>query len=376
MGFIKNQSELATTPERKIVLELLETALAAIQPEKILENFSVPNIETFENVYLIGFGKGSARISKILEQKLGEKLTEGYVIDVIGEQFAKINFTQGTHPLPSQTNLDFTKKVIERFQNKLSEKDLVLVVVTGGGSALFELPIEGITLEQLIAKNDELVKSGKTIQEMNEERKKLSKVKGGKLSDVLKPAKVLGLIFSDVAGNDLSVVASGPTVNGETENILMLSNQTAIDAMKNKALETDFNIEVSNGIKGEAKEVGKSLVEQAKPSSILIAGGETTVIVHGQGKGGRNQEVVLGALTNIQPNITVASFSSDGWDNTEFAGAIGDVLTIQKAEEMNLNLQKYLDENNSFEFFQKTGDGITTGRLPTNIADLMIVLKK
>lgn len=381
MGFIKNYDQLAKTAERKIVLDLVETALSSIQPEKVLENFQVDNVDLYENVYLIGLGKGSAKLSSIIEQKLGEKLTEGYVIDVTSEQFNRIQFTQGTHPLPSQINLDFTKKVVERFQNKLTEKDLVLVVVTGGGSALFELP-ESLSLDELIKFNDELLKSGKDIEQMNFERKKVSKVKGGKLAQLLKPAKVLGLIFSDTPGYDLSVVASGPTVDGQTENILMLSNKNAVDAMKKKAEELGIYCEVhSYRLKGDASDIGQTLIANASgievENPILLAGGETTVEVKGNGKGGRNQELVLGALmSNDIERFTIASFNSDGWDNTEFGGAIGDFQTLEKVKELNLDIQKTLDENSSYEFFQKTGDGIITGRLPSNIADLMIVYKK
>ncbi len=388
MGFIKNFDKLSTTPQRKIVLELIETALESIQPEKVLKDFKIENIENYENIYLIGFGKGSAKISSILEKKLGDKLTEGYAIDVTPEQFSKISFTQGTHPLPSQANLDFTKKVIDRFENKLTEKDLVIVVVTGGGSALFELParlasesVAGrptlLSLTELIKFNDELLKSGKTIEEMNEERKKLSRVKGGGLARILRPAKVLGLIFSDVPGNDISTIASGPTDDPTAENILMLSNKTALDAMKKKAEKLGIDAQIYfDAVQGEAKVVGGELVKLAKPNSITLAGGETTVKVHNsQGKGGRNQELVLGFLLNIDENTTIASFNSDGWDNCEFAGAIGDLETFKKAKELNQNPQKSLEKNNSFEFFQKTGDGIQTGRLPSNISDLMIVLK-
>lgn len=377
MGFIKNYDQLNISPQRKIVLDLIEAAIESIQPEKVLENFSVQDLDKYEHVYLIGFGKGSAKISKIIEQKLGDKLTEGYVIDVTSAEFNRIQFTQGTHPLPSQTNIDFTKKVVERFEGKLSEKDLVLVVVCGGGSALFEFPT--VSLDELIKKNDELLRSGLTIAQMNEERKKISKVKGGKLAQILSPAKVLGLISSDVPGNDLSVISSGPTVINlpNVENKLMLSNKTALDAMKKKADELTIASQIYfDEIQGEAKNVGTELIKMANPDLILLAAGETTVTVRNpNGKGGRNQELVLGSLLNVNERVTIASFDSDGWDNSESAGAIGDSKTLSKAKELNLDLQKFLDENNSFEFFQKTGDAIITGRLPSNVADIIIVYK-
>jgi len=388
MGFIKNYDQLAKTPQRKIVLDLIETAISSIQPENVMGSlFNLQNnelvikdqkfdLKNFENVYLIGFGKGSARISKIIEEKLEQKLTEGYVIDVTSEQFSKIELTIGTHPVVSQTNIDFTKKVVDRFSN-LSKKDLVLVVVAGGGSALFELPKE-ISTGELIKVYENLQQSGKNIEEMNKERTRLSKVKGGDLARILSPAKIVGLIFSDVPGNDLSTVASGPTDDPRATNILILSNKTALDAMKKKTDELNINAQIYfDEVQGEAKVVGAELLKATKPNSILLAAGETTVKVSNKnGKGGRNQELVLGALLNIDKNTTIASFDSDGWDNTEFAGAIGDSQTLRKAKELNLDIQKFLDESNSFEFFTKVGDGIQTSRLPSNVSDIMIVLKK
>ena len=401
MGFIKNYSELVsrseiplrgtTISQRKIVLDLIETAISSIQPERIMnDELRIMNdelvikdqkfdLKSFDHIYLIGFGKGSAAVSKIIEQKLGDFLTEGYVIDVTGEKFTKIEFTQGTHPLPSQTNIDFTKNVVEKLSD-LTEKDLVLVVVTGGGSALFELPIS-LSTDELISVYEDLLKSGKNIKEMNKERTQLSKVKGGGLAQILSPAKVVGLIFSDVPGNDISTVASGSTFNESVTNILMLSNQTALSAMKKKALELEIEALIYfDAVQGEARNVGHELLKVTQEHSVLLSGGETTVKVQNiNGKGGRNQELVLGSLLSnetILNNVTIASFDSDGWDNTEFAGAIGDSQTLKKAKKLNLDPQEFLDSNNSFEFFQKTGDGIQTGRLPNNVADIMIVFRK
>ena len=156
--FIKNFDKLATTPQRKVVLQLIEEALSSIQSENVI-NSSIKvdgniltildhsfNLSGFDRVFLIGFGKGSAKNSRLIEEKLGERLTEGYVIDASPETFSKIQFTQGTHPLPSQTNIDFVNNLLSKLQ-ELSEKDLVLVVITGGGSALFESP--NIPLDKL-----------------------------------------------------------------------------------------------------------------------------------------------------------------------------------------------------------------------------------
>lgn len=424
MRLVKNFDQLASTPQRKIVLEIIEEGLFAIQPEKIVQkNFSITNgtlkiqdkalkLKDFQRIFLLGFGKGSAAISKHIEKMVGNFLTKGYVIDIEQEKFTNIEFTQGTHPLPSETNLRFTKKTIEQFNN-LTIKDLVIVVIAGGGSALFESPYR-VSLEKLIEVNKSLLKSGTSIHEMNIIRKHLSKVKGGGLAKLLYPSTVVSLIFSDVPGNDLSTIASGTTVKDKTtkeeafyilkkyglweklglskddfletpkddiyfknvSSILILSNKTALTAMEEKAKKLGFNVKIfSDKFQGEAKFAGKELIEKTPPHTVILAGGETTVKVKGLGTGGRNQEVVLGALHYISSDIVIASLDSDGWDNSYFAGAIGDIETSNKSKKLNLNHQEFLKNNNTFPFFKKVGDGIITGKLPSNVSDLMVVLR-
>jgi glycerate 2-kinase len=362
-----------------------------------------------------------------------------------------IVYFKGTHPLPSRKNFLFTKKIIERFQGKLTKDDLVIVLVCGGGSAMLVYP--KINLKKYIQVNQELLKSGANIYEMNTIRKHLDLVKGGGLLKILYPAKVISFIFSDVPGNDLSFIASGPTVKDKTKigdalkiikkyklksvrkedlietpkeekyfknvrNILALSNLTALKAMKEKAESLGFKAKIlTDNLKGDVKDVAKFLFQEIKKSKekILIAGGETTVKVKGKGKGGRNQELVLWFLqytdlygskmdntdnknqrlfaldpresaykNNIRVNprcnqsssaYLIISLNSDGWDNTEFAGAIGDKITLEKAKKLKLDIDKFLENNDSFHFFQKTKDGIITGRLPINVADLILVWK-
>lgn len=427
MRLIKNFDQLATTLQRKMVLEIIEAGLATLQPKEVIKNnFSIQknklkiqnqtiNLNDFQRVFLVGFGKGSAGISRYIEKMLGKFLNKGFVIDLEQESASwrtNINFIQGTHPLPSQTNFVFTKRALDSLSN-LTTKDLVVIVIAGGGSALFEHPYR-INLEKLIEVNKTLLKSGANIQEMNTVRKHLSKVKGGGLAKLLYPATVISLISSDVPGNDLSVIASGPTVKDPTNkedafdiitkynlwdtlslshddfletpkenkyfenvsNILILSNKIALVAMGEKAKKLGYkSLIYSDRFQGEAKFVGKELIEKTPVHTILLAGGETTVKVIRQGVGGRNQEVVLGALSYVSENTVIASIDSDGWDNSPYAGAIGDSLTIQKAKEMNINPESFLHENNSFSFFEKTGDGIITDRLSSNVSDLMIVIR-
>lgn len=425
MTLIKNFDALNKTPERKICLELIEAALSSIQPQNIIQkNFSLTgniltiqnktiDLSRFERIFLLGFGKGSAGLSKHIENILGNVLTKGFVIDLQPESFSKIELTIGTHPLPSENNLSFTKRVLEQLGN-LTAKDLVIVVIAGGGSVLFESPYK-ISLEKLIEVNKSLLLSGATITEMNTVRKHLSMVKGGGLIKPLFPARVVSVIASDVPGNDLSVIASGPTVKDETTkeqalevlkkynlfeklglfeedfietpkenkyfenatNILLVGNQTALSAMRQKANELGFITTIfSDKFQADAKTAGRQLIDKTS-SGILLAGGETTVkVLHSNGKGGRNQELVLAALSYIDERITIAAFDSDGWDNSPFAGAIGDLKTLENAKALGLDPDKFLSEDDSFSFFEKVGDGIDTGRLPSNVSDLMIVLKK
>ena len=183
MPYIKNYNTLATNENRKVVLDLIEAAFSAIQPQAVLKNDFLRSNNTltiqgktfdlsaFERVFLIGFGKGSALICKILEEKLGDVLTDGFVIDVVEQSFSKIKSTFGTHPLPTQANFDFTENIINKFSN-LSEKDLVIVTTCGGGSVLFEKPNK-FDLNKMIEVNKTLLKSGATISEINSIRKHL-----------------------------------------------------------------------------------------------------------------------------------------------------------------------------------------------------------
>lgn len=436
MRLIKNFEELVTSPQRRDLLEIVEVGLEAVQPSRVVNDQLAMNSEQlrlrdwevdlskYKRVYLVGFGKGSAEISRVVEEKFDGRLIRGWTIDMEDQilniknqrDISKIKYVTGTHPLPSRENFQFTKEVVNELEGKLTERDLVLVVICGGGSAMLIYPYSG-EVEQVVEVNRQMLKSGAIIEEMNTVRKKLDRVKGGGLAKILYPAKVVSLIFSDVPGNDLSVIASGPTVKDPTtveeawkviekyelglkkedlmetpkegkffeqvDNFLTLSNLTALEAMRKKSEELGYDVTIySDRLQGEAREVGRWLVEEATKKvgnkSILLAGGETTVTVKGGGKGGRNQELVLGALNSnlvTSRNLAVASVASDGWDNCELAGAIGDGNSKFKIENSKLKIEEYLESNNSFELFEKIGDGIETGRLPSNVSDLMIILR-
>lgn len=425
MKYIKNYDSLATNDKRKIVLELVETAFASVAPHEVFKNdFSFENkilkikdqtfdLNNYERVFLVGFGKGSAGNAKILEEKLGDVITDGWVNDVVEEQFTKLHGVKGTHPLPSQENFDFTNTVLEKLGG-LTEKDFVILITCGGGSVLFEAPHK-FTLEQMVAVNKALLQSGANITEMNVIRKHLSKVKGGGLAKHLFPATVANLIFSDVPGNDLSVIASGPLVKDKssleeaksiyekyklasykaftpddfvetpkddkyfekTSNILMLSNLTALNAMEKVIRDKGYiPFVMTDRLQGDAKKLGEQLINETLPGHILIAGGESTVKVTGKGLGGRNQELVLSALPYIKEGTVLATFSTDGWDFYWFCGALADTETQKKVKDMEIDVQSYLADDNSYGFFEHVGDGIQTGKQESNVSDLFIVLKE
>lgn len=423
MGVIKNYDSLNSNENRKVALDLIEAAFASITPEEVFKaNFSIENnilkldgktfaIDHFERIILIGFGKGSAQMCKIIEDKLGDKITKGFDIDVVDSpNFNKVEYTKGTHPLPSQTNIDYTKKVLEQTSN-LTEKDLVLVVICGGGSAMFEEP-RSLSFDNLVKLFKDMLNSGADITEMNIVRKHVSKVKGGKLAKHFFPATVASLIFSDVPGNDLATIASGTTVKDnhtleeakqilakynlsgdvneadleetpredqyfeKVHNILMLSNLTAINAMQKKAEQLGRKARMwTDHLQGDARELGEKLISETQPGEVLLAGGESTIKITGNGKGGRNQALVLCALPHIDDNTLLASFDSDGWDFYELAGALVDKDTKIKVQTNNIDVGSYLKDDNSYGFFEATGDGINTGKLESNVADLYIVIK-
>jgi glycerate 2-kinase len=420
---IRNFNSLALTKERELLLKALNYGLEKIQPENYLKekikfyesvleiSGKTYDLENFENVYLVAYGKGSSLISKYLEENLGDFLKEGYVIDTKEADFKKIYFTLGTHPLPSKENLEFTEKVVKRFEGKLRENDLVIVITCGGGSVLFEKPAK-IGLEEIIKVNEELLKSGADIYEMNTVRKHLSLVKGGGLAKILYPAKIISLILSDIPGDDISFIASGPTVKDETtlkealetvkkfnlktvneewlietpkediyfENIdyfLLLSNKDILNEIKNFLEKERFGVEIlTYTLSGNVKEIAEKFKSLKAENKIYLCGGETTVEVKGKGIGGRNQELVLWFLKFLKEkprNTIFISFNTDGIDNTEFGGALGDLLSLKKAEEMNLNIDEFLENNDSFNFFKKIDDGIITGKLSSNVSDIMIL---
>ncbi len=448
--FITNFKKLAKNPLRKKALLIAEAGYGAIDIQKVVnskcevlsikgknflairfqgKNLKI-NLDDFNRVFIVGVGKGSALASATLAKILGKRLTGGIALDVkkIKNQNSKLKTYVGTHPLPSQKNVKATKEII-KLAKGLKKDDLLITFICGGGSALLCGSGKEMRYSRTIFKG--LTKAGANILELNTVRKHLSEVKGGNLAKFAYPAKVISLIVSDVLGNDLSMVASGPTVFDKTtkkdaerilkkylrksayssalirdltdtpkdkkyftkvKNILFLSNREPVSAMAEKAKKLGMKPKIySLKLKGEARKVLFPLMEAMRKSEAVLAGGETTVKLKRQttsdkrqifGKGGRNMEAVLGALAQLstvnyqlQKNAVFLSVASDGRDNTEAAGAIADVLTLKKSQKLKLNPQKFLENHDSFHFFEKTGDLIYVKPKSFNVADLILILK-
>jgi len=392
------------------------------------------NIDSIQKLIVIGAGKATAAMAIAVEEILGRWITAG-AVNIPAEilqsvpKTTKIRLHVAGHPFVTEETITGTK-TIEKLLSNLSENDLVLCLISGGGSAMLELPQEGLSLGDLQSVFQLLTKKGATIHELNVIRKHLSRVKGGWLAIMAQPAQVVSLIISDVVGDKLDTIASGPTVpdtstwndvkqiiekydlNSELPekvkalitrglqkdiaetpkgqepafkrvwNILIGSNTISCAAMKEKAIEKGLTAKViSTTIMGEAREIGKQLAEELltmAENSLLIAGGETTVTLTGTGLGGRNQETALAASLVLEdnPGCFFVAVGSDGKDGpTEAAGALVDYQTIAKGREKGLEAETFLANNDSYHFLRQTNSLILTGPTGTNVSDLFLGLK-
>ncbi|MBU2101540.1 DUF4147 domain-containing protein [Patescibacteria group bacterium] len=429
---IKNFKELAITPLRRVLLEITEAGLEAIDTpsvirgEILLEGDTLTieknrySLKDVENLYVVGAGKCVFEATEILEEVLGSRLTGGFVVDVSvpkGHKLKKVKCSEGTHPMPSSANVKASGQ-IQKVLKGATEKDMVIFIISGGGSTLLCLPDDGGSCDAEAGVLKILFNKGADIEEINILRKHLSFVRGGFLAKHAYPAKVVSIIFSDVPGNDLEFVASGPTVKDHTtikdaerilkkyevlessdfkeiklietpkeekyfnqvDNIMLVSNNRALNAMAKKAEDLGYKPRiVTTAMKGEARDVAQDIVKELhknESKEVLLYGGETTVTVKVKGKGGRNRELVISALLSVKDDEILASVASDGRDNSEYAGAIADVETLAHAKAKKLDVEWYLDNNQSDKFFKETGDYIMTGDTGSNVSDLVIAIKK
>ncbi len=405
-------------------MDVIEAGLAAIATEKVLAaNVSVAgsrlaiagrqfNLNKVKQVKVVAVGKAAWAAAKFLEQKLGRTLSSGMALGLEPKgRLKKIQYFAGTHPWPSVANRDASFRIVGALKG-LTSDDLVIFVISGGGSTLLSLSHD-FSVDQEKELLADLFKKGATIQEINTVRKHISLARGGFLAKYAYPARSVALIFSDVPGNDLQFISSGPTVPDQTSvkdalavirkfrlkvpptalvetpknqkyfkrvaNVLLVSNKTALSAMAERARKKGLAARIiSDRLTGEARIAGRQIAERLKnlpAGTLLLYGGETTVTIKGKGKGGRNQELALSALQTVGAGEIVAAVASDGRDNSDFAGAFADEETKKSAAAKKMDIEAYLSDNNSYNFFKKVGGYILTGETGSNVADLILSFK-
>lgn len=428
---------------------IFQAGLAAVNPEicirralrleggRLLVGDQDVALPAAGRVLVVGAGKASALMARAVEELLGARIGGGVVVVKYGHGAAlnRVQIREAGHPLPDEAGRAGAAAVFD-LARQAGAEDLVLCLISGGGSALLPLPVEGIDLKDKQAATGLLLASGATIHEVNTIRKHLSRIKGGGLARAAAPARVVALILSDVVGDDLDVIASGPTVADPTtfgdglrilrrcgllekvppavrrhfergaageaaetpkpgdplfekvRNVLVGGNRDALLAAAEKARALGYNtVVLSSMLEGEAREAGRfisRIAAEARRSgnpaplpACILCGGETTVTVRGGGRGGRNTELALAAALDIagEDGILVLSAGTDGSDGpTDAAGAFADWKTLACAQAAGLDAARFLEQNDSYRFFDRLGDLFKTGPTRTNVMDLQIVL--
>ena len=419
---------------KNILLEMFNQAVLVSHPSNIMKNY-IPDIEPSGKVIVVGAGKGSAEMARSFEEawyNKGYKDLSGLVITRYGhkKKCKNINIIEASHPIPDQAGLKATKAMIKLLKT-LNEEDLLIVLISGGGSSLLVLPIDGVSLEEKQELTNSLLKCGASISEINSVRKHLSKVKGGNLASYAFPAKIITLAISDVPGDDFGVIASGPTYPDNTSciNALAVLDKYKISCSKNiyESLNSEVNetpdkedkifdrsdfkliarpqnallkaaevsednkfssLILSDSIEGESNDIGMvhaAIVKQvnkyaqpAKAPLCILSGGETTVTIRNpNGKGGRNTQFLLSlaiALDSVT-NVYAIACDTDGIDGSENnAGALLYPDTLERAYKLGLNPKKYVERNDAYTFFFKLGDLVETGPTYTNVNDFRAIL--
>ena len=415
--------------DHKVFLRsLFDAAIAAAQPIKTIAPLlpEPPKGRTL----VIGAGKASAEMARALEAHWKGPL-EGLIVTRYGHGAATkhIEIVEASHPVPDQAGADAAKRLIERVRG-LTADDLVIALISGGGSALLPMPIEGLTLADKQAVNKALLRSGATISEMNCVRRHLSGIKGGRLAAACAPAKVVTLAISDVPGDAPGDIASGPTVADPTTcaDALRIIAKYAIDvpeavrevltsgrgetpkpgdpslppyefhliAAPQASLEAAADVARAAGItpyilgdslEGESRDMGvmmagiaRQVATRGQPFAtpcVLLSGGETTVTVRGKGRGGRNVEFLLSLAVALQgePRVHALAGDTDGVDGAEeIAGAYAGPTTLERAFDKGINPAERLADNDGHGFFQAIGDSVVTGPTLTNVNDFRAIL--
>jgi hydroxypyruvate reductase len=439
---------------KRMAKDIFSKALSAVDPSKILkdririekdrlwiriEENSEKNFDlnTFHKIFLVGTGKASNSMAKAVEEIFGDRMTKGVVTTKYGHllPLKKTEIIEAGHPIPDQKGYEGAKK-IQGLLKKSGPKDLVIFILSGGGSALLPFPADGIELKEKQEMTQLLLDCGADIKEINTIRKHISRMKGGWLTRWAYPSTVIGFILSDVVGDQLDVIGSGPTVpdpstfeeawkilkkydllneiapsiqkhlilgkEGKVEetpkpgdvvfervyNSLIGSNILALRAAEKEATSLGLNtLILSSSIEGETREasrfhtaIAKEVISSGNPipkPACILSGGETTVTIKGKGLGGRNQEFALAGALEISgiEKVVLLSGGTDGTDGpTDASGAMVDHTTVHRAKSMGLDPKAHLENNDAYPFFQKLGDLLITGPTHTNVMDVRILL--
>jgi len=425
---------------RAVAAVLQRAALAAVEPGAAIRRHVHRDGDTlvvagrrydltgYERVFVIGGGKAAAPMTAAITDLLGEHLSAGIVVTRRGQATSQspapnIQILEAGHPAPDESSVRGAQAVAD-LARRATARDLLICLISGGGSALLTLPAPGLTLADLQAITNALLRSGATINEINTVRKHCSQIKGGHLARLAAPATLVTLILSDVVGDPLDVIASGPTAPDPTtvedaravlerhwpawtkrerfcetpkpgdpifervQNVIVGSNRLAALAAVEQARRSGFDaLLLSTYVEGEAREAARVAAALAKgicvhgdplpPPACLVWGGETTVTVRGDGKGGRNQELALAAALALDgwPGVLVMALATDGADGpTDAAGAIVTGETAARARALGLDPRAALEANDSYPFFDALGDLIRTGPTDTNVNDLLFIL--
>ncbi|MBV9769279.1 MAG: glycerate kinase [Bryobacterales bacterium] len=430
---------------KRQALHIFEAALKAAAPaQAVLRHVRLEGatlaasgeryqLSVFRNIFVIGAGKASAQMAAAIERLLGKRITGGEINVKDGHTapLRRIELHECGHPVPDERGVAGARR-ISQIASQAGADDLIICLISGGASALLPLPAPPITLAEKQKTTRLLLRCGASIHEINCVRKHISSIKGGQLARLAYPATLLTLILSDVIGDDLDVIGSGPTVPDrstsagaraifdryqiwsklpdavrerfsseaeetpkpgdkifrKTRNVIVGSNALAVDAAAIEARRLGFHtLVLSTFVQGEAREVARvhaAIAKEIRASdrpvrrlACVISGGETTVTVRGSGLGGRNQEFALAAALEIAGlrDVAILSGGTDGTDGpTDAAGAVVDGTTLERAQVLGLNASEFLANNDSYHFFEAIGDLIQTGPTGTNVADLHVIL--
>jgi glycerate 2-kinase len=450
---MKIPHSIAGSMWQDVIVDIMKSTLEAVDPREAVKrhvkfdetglSFDEHRISIshIERISVLGAGKASWSIAVQLYEILGVNLSDGAVIGKCGEldssiQLGPVKSYEGGHPVPDIAGLEGARHILQEASG-LGERDLLIAAISGGASALMTLPADGLSLLDLQLTTEILLGSGAPICDLNAVRKHLSGISGGLLGRAAYPARTVALLLSDVVGDHLDVIGSGPTApdpttfananevlgrydlmtkvpeavrrhlargekggNDDTpkpgdpifervDNLIIGSNRLAAEAAIATARKNGFDARIVDaGLEGEARDIGVSAVKgildniyvngDLERPACLVLGGETTVTLKGDGKGGRNQELALSAAITLDElglnNTLIVALATDGGDGpTDAAGAVATGTTVSRGRELGLDAGKYLDNNDAYNYFAPINDLIITGPTGTNVADLLFI---